>query len=238
MLSAIALCPPNLPLNDKDKLPRPPARPSCRAEPIWRSRSASSVGSALSRIAAELAKAQPVEAGCFDGCTEFLGHNVVAAFTTNRKEMASPRPVWQRRTCQRVLFYRHRIGQRSPSLTTPPLPMDEEGTTATASSSCPSPGLAKPRLCFRAILGWFQPLARLQQRGYSDGRSLLACVRARVEQSTDATWQRTCGWRKKRSRTPEKCPLQASASENFRGCRSRALTETTAEQLVAKAREP
>lgn len=89
MLSAIALCPPNLPLNDKDKLPRPPARPSCRAEPIWRSRSASSVGSALSRIAAELAKAQPVEAGCFDGCTEFLGHNVVAAFTTNRKEMAS-----------------------------------------------------------------------------------------------------------------------------------------------------
>lgn len=150
----------------------------------------------------------------------------------------APRPVWQRRTCQRVLFYRHRIGQRSPSLTTPPLPMDEEGTTATASSSCPSPGLAKPRLCFRAILGWFQPLARLQQRGYSDGRSLLACVRARVEQSTDATWQRTCGWRKKRSRTPEKCPLQASASENFRGCRSRALTETTAEQLVAKAREP
>src|SRR5580765_219659 len=32
------------PANDKDKLPGPPARPSCRATPKWRPRPASAVG--------------------------------------------------------------------------------------------------------------------------------------------------------------------------------------------------
>src|SRR5262249_51244903 len=36
------------PANDKDKLPGPPAKPSCRAKPGWRPRSASSVGYHLS----------------------------------------------------------------------------------------------------------------------------------------------------------------------------------------------
>ena len=35
--------------NDKDKLPGPPASPSCRAKPGWRPRSASSAGSAMIR---------------------------------------------------------------------------------------------------------------------------------------------------------------------------------------------
>src|SRR5271163_3563496 len=36
--------------NDKDKLPGPPATPSCRAKPGWRPRSASSVGSRASEL--------------------------------------------------------------------------------------------------------------------------------------------------------------------------------------------
>src|SRR5580692_9510201 len=36
--------------NDKDKLPGPPATPSCRAKPVWRPRSASSVGYAAAYL--------------------------------------------------------------------------------------------------------------------------------------------------------------------------------------------
>src|SRR5262245_20522519 len=41
------------PPNEKDKLPGPPATPSCRAKPGWRPRSASSAGSLLPRAVAQ-----------------------------------------------------------------------------------------------------------------------------------------------------------------------------------------
>src|SRR5262245_12025895 len=45
---------PSTPPNDKDKLPGPPARPSCRAKPGWRPQSASSAGSAKPHASAAL----------------------------------------------------------------------------------------------------------------------------------------------------------------------------------------